>query len=187
MYKAIIAVAVLCLLLSACVPSGTQKSNETTAPVITPIVTETPVEATPVVSEEQGVLVVFFSENTEDFSALTVKNAKGETIQPVTSESTGEPVYGVFSLPAGEYRFTMDDAGEGTFLVDGAYDQVLVPVESPADLFQTSTHSGGVMVNPVYEGIISEEDIKPLEMSTEEKAAHLREFYLVCRQDEQGS
>lgn len=181
MYKSIIAVAVLCLLLSACVPSGTQKTDETTAPVITPVVTAAPVETAPAEKEEPGVLVVFFSENTEDFSALTVKNAAGEAISPVTSESTGQPVYGVFSLPAGEYRFTMENAGELPFTVDAAYDQVLVPVESPADLFQTSTHSGGVMVNPVYEGTVKEEDIKPVEQSIEEKAASLRDFYLTIK------
>lgn len=177
MYKAIIAVAVLCFLLSACVTSGTQKPKETTVPAVT----AAPVEAAPAENEEQGVFVVFFSEKTEDFSALTVKNAAGEEISPVTSESTGEPVYGVFSLPAGEYRFTMENAGEETFLIDAAYDQVLVPVESPTDLFQTSTHSGGVMVNPVYEGTVKEEDIKPVEQSIEEKAASLRDFYLTIK------
>jgi len=192
LYKAVIAVVILGLLLSACAVSGTQKPGGTAAPTITPEATQAPVEATPeatevpAAAEEKTVFVVFFSEDTEDFSALTVKSAAGEEISPVTSESTGQPVYGVFTLPAGEYRFTMANAGEGTFRIDAAYDKTLVPVASPDDLFQTKSLPGGVMINPVYEGIISEEDLNPLEMTTEEEAAALREFYQVCRQDEQG-
>ena len=173
MYKAIILVIVFCVALCACMAPGTQKPKETAAPA-----TAEPVTATPAASSEHRVFVVFSSESTDDFSTLILENASGEIISPVRSESTGEPVYGVFELAAGEYSFTMDpgSTGKTTFVADAAYDQILVPVESPEELFLVNTFSG-TAVNPVYEGIISAGDIAPIERSIEEKAASLRDFY----------
>ena len=173
MYKAIILVIVFCVALCACMAPAAQKPKETAAPV-----TAEPAVATPAVTGEQRVFVVFSSENTDDFSTLILENASGESISPVRSESTGEPVYGVFALAPGEYSFSMDPSSTGkmTFVVDAAYDEVLVPVESPDDLFTVNTFSGTV-VNPVYEGVISAGDIAPIERSIEERAASLRDFY----------
>lgn len=173
MYKAIILVIVFCVALCACMAPAAQKPKETAAPV-----TAEPAAATPAATGEHRVFVVFSSENTDDFSTLILENASGESIPPVRSESTGEPVYGVFELAAGEYSFTMGpgSTGKTTFVVDAAYDQILVPAESPDDLFTVNTFSG-TAVNPVYEGVISAEDIAPLERSIEERAASLRDFY----------
>lgn len=184
MYKAIVAVFVLGFVLSACMASSTQKPDETTAPV-----TSEPAATTPAVSEEHRVFVVFNSENTDDFSTLTVENAKGEAIDPVRSETTGEPVYGVFYLTAGEYSFTMKDSGGSgkmTFVIDGVYDEVLVPAESPADVFPVNTFSS-TTVNPVYEGVVSEKDIAPVETDIEARAESLRDFYSSVMQNEKGS
>lgn len=180
MNKAIFLVIVLCAVLCACMTPSAQKPKETTAPVTTE-----PAATTPAISDEHMVLVVFNSETTDDFSTLTVENAKGEAICPVKSESTGKPVYGVFYLTAGEYSFTMGSGSTGkmTFVVDVAYDEVLVPAESPDDVFQINTFSGGVTVNPVYEGIVSEENIDPVEMSVEDRAESLRDFYKVVMQN----
>lgn len=173
MYKAIILVIVFCVALCACMAPGTQKPKETAAPV-----TAEPAAATPAATGEHRVFVVFSSENTDDFSTLILEDAGGERIPPVRSESTGEPVCGVFELAAGEYRFALGSGSTGkmTFVVDAAYDEVLVPAESPDDLFTVNTFSG-TAVNPVYEGVISAGDIAPLERSIEERAASLREFY----------
>lgn len=181
LYKAIIAVFVLSFVLSACMAPSAQKPDETTVPV-----TSEPAATTPAVSEEHRVLVVFSSENTDDFSTLTLENAKGEAIVPVSSETTGEPVYGVFYLTAGEYSFTMADSGKMTFVIDGAYDEVLVPVESPADVFPVNTFSS-TAVNPVYKGVVSEKDIAPIEMNIEDRAESLRDFYRSVMQNEKGS
>jgi Uncharacterized protein involved in cytokinesis, contains TGc (transglutaminase/protease-like) domain len=143
-----------------------------------PAVAESAPEAEPDAGAAQLMPVVFRSDETNDFSGLTVWDADGTVMQPFTDPETGETQHENYLLFPGTYSYSYrDPAGRfadrvGDFSVSQSGLQ-FVTLALPSVAVEMCFSS--TAVNPCYAGVIPEESIPIPSTSPEESLAELLE------------
>ena len=189
MNKSFLIVLILCLAVCLGLAACSHTSKQTPQPepeVEATAEPETEPSGAPELNgklEENMVLVVFDGEDRARLAGLTVWAADGAEFDPVVSEATEEPAFGIYRLPAGEYFFSFREENglsleNVAFAIGEGVDEALVTLEETPDVFAVETGSG-VFVNPVYQNVISEETLSELnqeQKSVEDIAKALMEF-----------
>lgn len=186
MNKSFLIVLILCLAVCLGLAACSHTSKQTPQPepeVEATAEPETEPSGAPELNgklEENMVLVVFESEETDDFTGLTVWNEDGDLLKPLMNKETGEPVWGTYYLQPGEYQFSFhDEQGNSkdfdkiAFTIWENIDKALVSLsEEPRVIGMLNSLSS--FINPVYRDITDEEDMPTL--SDEDRQEALERF-----------
>ena len=134
--------------------------------------------------------VRFYMPDEELLAFLSVTDADGMTIDPVADPDSGVALFGSYLLMPGEYVYHFrDESGEYAdleepFVVEEEYVCQFISVE-PEMLFEEYTFSF-VYIDPIFEGILTPEDIPQSPYSDEERLDDVRELAAVMEGGSRG-
>ena len=127
----------------------------------------------------QLVSVFFRCTEVSDFSRLTVYDAYGNSVRPLTDSATGRVLYDSYLLTPGQYSYRFQDpSGHYTgiaanFTVEG-FETQFINLNLTASL--TGQGFSGSFINPVYSGLISEADLPSSSVTPEQSLARLQQI-----------